>query len=132
MRKPKPQSSFFPVLGVMTCVFLLIAGVFGLGTVHLRKDIARAAAETRALENRLAGIRLAEIRLTGEIAIARNPSRLREKNEEFVLGLRPPFERQIVRVGVESQERFAELRWNEMTAVRQPTYFAFNLYESNQ
>ena len=125
------DNRLFLKLGMMTCGFLIFAGVFGVGTVYYRKQIALLGAETRTHENQLAQIERFDSRLTGELAIALSPANLSRQNLLFNLELRPATERQIVRVTGESQERFVEFRRNELFSARQPTAFVFHPQEGS-
>ncbi len=128
-KKQKADNRLFQKLGMMTCGFVLFAGIFGVGTVYFRKQIALMGAETRTHESQLTQIERLDSRLTGELAIALSPANLRRQNLLFDLNLRPPTERQIVRVTSESQERFVQFRRDELISARQPTAFVFNTTE---
>lgn len=126
MKKRIQKSPLLTILWWTTLAFLAIAGSFGVATVHTRHKIAATAAESRAIDRRLVEAERINARLTGEIAIATSPARLKELNIALNLGLRPPIERQIVRVTAEAQERFAAFRWNQLVTISEPTTFAFS------
>jgi hypothetical protein len=115
MRRKQIKESILPrQLVVLTALFLLLAGVFGVATVGLRQEIATSGAEARRMESRLAEIERFMGKYTGEIAIAMSPGHLEAQNRALQLGLRPPLEEQVVRVNVETQLRFAQQRWQQV------------------
>jgi len=125
------KSSFGRNLFIMTFIFVFVAGSFGLGTVWMRQQIAVAAAETRAMERRLADVERMRDKVVGEIATSTTASFLEEQNRRFNLGLRRPQENQVVRVNVETQERFAQARWNQLVSLPSEPQVRFYTAERN-
>lgn len=110
MKKKNSVNPLGQRLVILTCLFLIASGVFGVGTVWLRHEIATAGTATRVLENRLAELERHEARVTSEIAQSLHPAFLKMQNERFSLGLRPAREEQVIRVSAEEQERFVRMR----------------------
>jgi hypothetical protein len=116
---------------VLTFLFILFAGSFGLATVWLRQQIAHAGLETRVMERRLAEVERFDLRLTSEIAMATSPFTLEQLNQHYNLGLRPPRESQLVQVNAETQIRFAQFRWDQLVSLQEETLFSFYTSENN-
>lgn len=130
MISPK-TNSFGRNLFAMTFIFIFFAGSFGLATVWLRQQIAVAATESRALERRLTDVERMRDKVVGEIATFTTASFLEEQNRRFGLGLGRPQENQVVRVNAQTQERFAEFRWNQLVSLQEETSFTFGAPERN-
>jgi hypothetical protein len=129
--RSRKQNHFGRHLLVLTFLFILFAGSFGLATVWLRQQIAESAVATRAMERRLAEIERLDLKLTSDLAMATKPFNLELLNQRHALGLRPPLDSQLVQVAGETQVRFAQFRWNQLVSLPPETYFSFYALERN-
>lgn len=127
MKSKAQRSHLGRRLFLLTFLFLFLSGVFGVGTVWLRHEIASAGSSTRLLELRLAELERHEARVSAEIAQSFHPSFLEMQNERFALGLRPAREAQVIRVSSEAQERFAHMRSENLAQASEDYQMSFQL-----
>ncbi len=102
------------VLGSL--VALGTGGSLGFAIVDLRRDISVSANTARVLEQRIAETERRVAEIGGLVAAGQSPEVLEERNQTLALGLVPPVETRVVRVGISVTDRLAANRKAEIFA----------------
>lgn len=102
------------VLGSL--VALGAGGSLGFAIVDLRRDISVSANSARRLEQRIAETERRVAEIGGLVAAGQSPEVLEVLNKKLALGLLPPAESRIVRVGISVTDRLAANRKAEIFA----------------
>ncbi len=97
MRK-QTSHAFVNEFLVYSLVALCFSGSIGLGTVWMRHQISIVANENRVLESRIADIQRLQQEKSSEIASEADPAVLRQRNDDWHLGLVPAAAAQVQRV----------------------------------
>lgn len=102
------------VLGSL--VALGAGGGLGFAIVDLRHDISVSANTARVLDQRIAETERRVAEIGGLVATDQSPEALEQRNQALALGLVPPAEGRVVRVGVSVTDRLAANRKAEIFA----------------
>lgn len=99
-RKPSPKISSQALNRAIGFALILLVGSagFGLGTIYLRHEAAKAANEIKQAEQRVARAKQRLADLGSELSSLTTQDSLRAMNARYALGLAMPNDRQIVRV----------------------------------
>lgn len=107
-RKPSSTPSILSRIIWLTFAFTLFAGMFGLGTVHLRHEAAVLANQNKSLYAGISEQKRHIAELGAVIARQTTRDQLKALNNQYGLGLRLPTERQIVHVLEDPTKRLYE------------------------
>ena len=97
-RNPQATSQTLNRIIFFALTLLVGAAGFGLGTIYLRHEAAKAANEIKRLEARAYQSKQRLADLGAQLSELTTQKSLRELNASFALGLAMPNDRQIVRV----------------------------------
>lgn len=100
-RKPPSQKISAQALNRaigLSLALLVGAAAFGLGTIYLRHEAAKAANEIKRAEYRVAASKQRLADLGAELSKLTTKDSMLDLNDRFALGLAMPNDRQIVRV----------------------------------
>lgn len=124
--KNTDSSAFVNQLLVYTMVLICTSGSAGLGVVWLRHQISTTAGLIQRDEQRIRELerRLAET--AAAIEEEQSPEALKQRNQQWSLGLAPVREEQVVRVAQDTELRLASKR-NQGLFSDGPTLVKFSL-----